>query len=392
MKKIIMFTRSLPMHGLGGMEVVAWDIAKSLARLGCDIKIITTCTRDFRGLHVIDGIQINFIEGVRSGKYSRGWWEKSAQIFESKYGNECDYVFSVSTGAYGVIKRKDHYRNVRFVIQIHGTAWGEFLSKIRSRTARGLLTSPKNIFWMVKDVMNYHKFDKIISIGNQVSQDLEKWPYRSVVDAKKIELIRNGIDNRLFSPTVEDTDTIRTKLRIPNDCRLIVTTCRLHAQKGVANCIKTLKELSSEASYCYIVVGSGPEEENLKKLSLELGLAEKVIFTGSLKREEIAQLERTCDLFLFLTDRVEGLPLNVLEAASAGLPIVLSEQVKLFDSESITLVKPREYKDNAKIIERILLKEKETNISYLPEEYTLDFTARKYLEAINQIMENEVVE
>ncbi len=34
MTKIVMFTRSLPMHGLGGMEVVAWDVAQALSSLG----------------------------------------------------------------------------------------------------------------------------------------------------------------------------------------------------------------------------------------------------------------------------------------------------------------------------------------------------------------------
>ncbi|XIY76421.1 hypothetical protein AB2I50_20300 [Escherichia coli] len=58
MTKIVMFTRSLPMHGLGGMEVVAWDVAQALSSLGSEVNIITTKTKEFKGLHKIDGINV----------------------------------------------------------------------------------------------------------------------------------------------------------------------------------------------------------------------------------------------------------------------------------------------------------------------------------------------
>ncbi|HBQ6836701.1 TPA: glycosyl transferase group 1, partial [Klebsiella quasipneumoniae subsp. similipneumoniae] len=77
MTKIVMFTRSLPMHGLGGMEVVAWDVAQALSSLGSEVNIITTKTKEFKGLHKIDGINVFFIDNVKSGKYSRNWWKES---------------------------------------------------------------------------------------------------------------------------------------------------------------------------------------------------------------------------------------------------------------------------------------------------------------------------
>ncbi|HBR3128800.1 TPA: glycosyl transferase group 1, partial [Klebsiella pneumoniae] len=155
MTKIVMFTRSLPMHGLGGMEVVAWDVAQALSSLGSEVNIITTKTKEFKGLHKIDGINVFFIDNVKSGKYSRNWWKESKRVFDEFYSKHCNVVFSVSSGAYGIIDYKKEYPNVSFHIQVHGSAWGEFVSKIKSRTIKGFLTSPKNIWWMLKDFKRY---------------------------------------------------------------------------------------------------------------------------------------------------------------------------------------------------------------------------------------------
>lgn len=40
--RILIVTRSLPDHGLGGMEAVAWDIAKGLAERGHTVRVLTT--------------------------------------------------------------------------------------------------------------------------------------------------------------------------------------------------------------------------------------------------------------------------------------------------------------------------------------------------------------
>jgi len=384
-----MFTRSLPMHGVGGMEVVAWDLAQSLSRLGCDLEIITTEAKTFKGKQVINGVPIHFIEGVRSGKYSREWWERSKEVFDLNYKDKCDCVFSVSTGAYGLLRDKASYNDIDFVIQIHGTAWGELISKLKSRTIKGYLTWPKNLSWMFKDLVNYKKFDKIISIGKQVSDDLSKWPYKKIIDPAKHIMIKNGIDHILFSPNEAIKNEILEKYKIPSHKKIIVTACRLHEQKGVLNCLRTLEKIKNDLKFFYIIVGSGPQESYLKKVTKELGLTDKVLFTGSLSRPQIAQLESACDLFLFLTDRVEGLPLNVLEASSVGLDIVISEQVKLFDSVRITSVNPKDYEKNAKIIVEKLSEKESLTDSYLPSEYTLDYTAEKYLETICQINEEQ---
>ena len=378
MNNVVMFTRSLPMHGLGGMEVVAWDIAKGLHHLGSKVRVITTKTQEYNGLHDFDGIEVLFIDNVKSGKYSYGWWKYSKEAFEKNYMKDCDTVFSVSTGGYGVIDLKRKYPHIKFLIQVHGTAWGEFISKLKTRTLKGFLTSPKNIYWLCRDFINYNKFDFIIGIGEQVYGDFNRWPYKKFIDKNKISLISNGIDSVLFRSHYCDSNKIKDYYNISHDKKIILTACRLHPQKGVYNCIQTIELLSNKNDFVYIIVGNGPEEFKLKSLVNNLGANDYIKFLGALKREELAKVESICDVFLFLTNRIEGLPLNVLEASAVGLPIVLSSQVKLFKSKDIHLVDPLNYQVAANKIESLLINDSKNKLCYLPDEYSLKYAAAKY--------------
>ncbi|HAO5554784.1 TPA: glycosyltransferase family 4 protein, partial [Escherichia coli] len=159
-------------------------------------------------------------------------------------------------------------------------------------------------------------------------------------------------------------------------------------QKGVANSINAIDLIRERDDFVLVVVGDGPDLNRLKLLVKEKKLEDKVFFLGALKRSELAEVEAESDLFLFLTDRIEGLPLNVLEAASVGLPIILSKQVKLFMSNNITLVNSRDFKTIAKEIQRILDLPSESKKRYLPDEYTLQYTGKKYQDLLDSIKTN----
>lgn len=102
------------------------------------------------------------------------------------------------------------------------------------------------------------------------------------------------------------------------------------------------------------------------------------------KKRNLAKVESISDVFLFLTNRIEGLPLNILEASAVGVPIVLSNQVKLFKSGNIHLVDPLNYQVAASKIESLLAKDLQNKNSYLPDEYTLKYAADKYKKLIEK--------
>ncbi|HRQ56519.1 MAG TPA: glycosyltransferase family 4 protein [Azoarcus taiwanensis] len=69
------------------------------------------------------------------------------------------------------------------------------------------------------------------------------------------------------------------------------------------------------------IAGSGPELASLTALAEQLGVSERVSFTGRLDRDEMAALYRQADVMLNPT-RVDNMPNSVLEALASGLPVV----------------------------------------------------------------------
>jgi glycosyltransferase involved in cell wall biosynthesis len=68
-----------------------------------------------------------------------------------------------------------------------------------------------------------------------------------------------------------------------------------------------------------LLVGSGPEEQAIRQQITQLGLGQSVRFLGL--RKDVARLLAQADLFL-LTSISEGIPLTIIEAMCAGVPVV----------------------------------------------------------------------
>jgi glycosyltransferase involved in cell wall biosynthesis len=98
--------------------------------------------------------------------------------------------------------------------------------------------------------------------------------------------------------------------------------CRLTGWKGVDGLIRTLPELGPDVGL--VVVGDGPLYGELTALASHLGVSDRVRFLGTVPRERVASLLRACDLFV-LNSSYEGLPHVILEAASAGLPVIATD-------------------------------------------------------------------
>jgi len=71
-------------------------------------------------------------------------------------------------------------------------------------------------------------------------------------------------------------------------------------------------------------IGGGPQEEELKEKIAQLGIGNRVTLHGDVPREEVFSLLATMDASVLISD-YEGLPRSILEAMSAGLPIITSD-------------------------------------------------------------------
>lgn len=136
---------------------------------------------------------------------------------------------------------------------------------------------------------------------------------------KIVRLIPNAIDDKPLP--INRNVTIKPALNSKNNL-LIITMGRLIPLKGIDKLIQLLPELKQNISL--IIIGDGPEKRNFELISDMLGVKERVIFTGNLKRQEVFDYLMIADLFVLYSDGESSMPFSVLEAMVCGLPVVAS--------------------------------------------------------------------
>ena len=135
----------------------------------------------------------------------------------------------------------------------------------------------------------------------------------------EITAIPTGINVTPFAEA--DGTPIRKKYGWGDDL-VLISVGRLAKEKSFDMLLQAAAKVMSERSHVrLVIIGGGLEEKTLAKLAKELGIADRVQFTGSLPFEEIPAYLKAADIFCFAsTTETQGLV--TMEAMAAGLPIV----------------------------------------------------------------------
>jgi len=97
---------------------------------------------------------------------------------------------------------------------------------------------------------------------------------------------------------------------------------RFHRLKGFALAVRGFALFAAKVPEAeFVIVGSGGEEENIRRLVAELGLEDKVRLTGWLPRETLLRDMRDADVFLFPSFR-DGGGAVVVEAMASSKPVI----------------------------------------------------------------------
>lgn len=142
---------------------------------------------------------------------------------------------------------------------------------------------------------------------------------------KKLEIIANGVDTNKFSPwsvTKSDKNKIRDIYKIPRDAFVGVTITRLGKEKSIDVLIKYIKQyIEKNDNFYLMIVGDGPAKLSLQNLSRQLGIDNKIIFTGKILNKDIIPYYGASDVFM-TASLTEINSISMLEAMSMGLPVL----------------------------------------------------------------------
>ncbi|MBU1176927.1 glycosyltransferase family 4 protein [Patescibacteria group bacterium] len=293
-KKVLIFsTAYLPL--VGGVEIAVDEITKRLPGWQFDL-ITAKIQKGLKEEERINNVNIYRVGfGFNFDKYLLPFLGLiKAKKLEKKNNYNLTWSIMASFGGFLGLRFKKKYPNKKWLLTLQE---GDTPEHILERV--GIF---KKWFYQIFEKADYFQ---------AISSFLYNWAIGNGI--KTGEVIPNGVDLEIFRP--------KEKIENKNE-KIILTVSRLVKKNGIDDLIKAGQYL--HFPFKIIIIGTGPDEEKLKKLVKEKGLEDKIIFKGQVKYDELPEYYASTDVFV-RPSLSEGLGNVFLEAMACGLPVIGTE-------------------------------------------------------------------
>jgi glycosyltransferase involved in cell wall biosynthesis len=204
-----------------------------------------------------------------------------------------------------------------------------------------------------------------------VSEDVRQRLLKAGVRKEKIHIVRNGIDLRPFDNAAPSLREISS----PDHAPIVGLIGRLAPEKGVDIFLRAAARVVAELPATkFVVIGEGPDREQLELLVDELQIRKNVFMLG--RREDMPSVYASLDIMVSAS-RHEGLPMAILEGMASSRPVVAtavgavpdvivdsrtgvlvpSENVELLAAKIVTLLNGRTQRENLGAAAKKLIEE-----------------------------------
>lgn len=302
---ILMVSRGYPSEKYHGSGIFEFDQAKALAKAGC--KVIFACV-DLRSLRrwrkwgyerlTKDGVEI-YAVNIPLGRVPKAmlaffgrWGIKQLYKRIVKEHGEPDVVHSHFTEISNYALALKPMTNAKFVMTEHNSAVNKPVENIEPY----LLNVASE---------TYSNYDKVIAVSSTL--------------AKNVKSI-SGVNAKII-PNILDTDIFCDVRKSKHSVFSFVFVGNLIPLKNPALCISAFAKAFPDGKEYLTVIGDGTERAACENLVRELRLDDRVIFTGKIKRTDIAKILSDSDCFV-LPSQSETFGVAYIEAMASGLPVI----------------------------------------------------------------------
>ncbi len=163
-------------------------------------------------------------------------------------------------------------------------------------------------------------FFKFVDLYYTINYTMKDYLIKLGAPAEKIFIFAsNTISRDLANIAQAKKNQIRQKYDIKEDQKIILSIGRMEAEKGYPELFQLFSKLNKK--FILIILGRGSMMEKFKKMTRELGIADRVIFVGYINRQEIWSYYQDADIFCLLS-KAEALGLVFWEAMYMGVPVI----------------------------------------------------------------------
>lgn len=316
--KILMLTWEYPPRIVGGIARVVHDLSKRLIKDGHEVTVVTYRDNadvpeyeNDKGVNVyrVDNYMIhpnNFIDWIMQLNFNM--LSKATEIINKEGGFDVIHAHDWLV-TYAAKSLKNAY-DIPIVATIHATEAGRN-SGIHDETQRYI----NDTEWL----LTYEATEVIVN-SNYMKNEIQRLfglPF------DKINVIPNGINLSNFTGIERDYD-FRRQYAMDNE-KIILYVGRLVYEKGVQHLIAAMpKILSNYHDVKLIIAGRGGMMDELRAEASNLGLNDKIYFTGYLNSKQVQKMYKCADVAVF-PSTYEPFGIVALEAMLAGVPTVVSD-------------------------------------------------------------------
>jgi glycogen(starch) synthase len=333
--KILMLGWELPPHNSGGLGVACYHLSKALALEGASIDFVLPYDAEHPGIDFM-----NVLAATRLSPLER----YGLEAYDSKYYIE---EGGASTGDQQTM-RGVQKRYVEFVARyvkknkpdaIHAHDW---LTMEAGMRAKELCDAPLIVHVHATEFdraggnegnplvheIEYNGLmmaDRILAVS-QLTKNIIIEKYG--IPASKIEVVYNALDASVFDDGYEyDRRTYRYLEELRSEGYTIISTLtRLTIQKGLAHLIRAFAHACDKYDkLALLLAGDGEQRNELIELAADLGVADRIFFTGFVRGKQWRDAYSVSDVFV-LSSVSEPFGLTALEAAHHGNALIITKQ------------------------------------------------------------------
>ncbi len=319
--RIVILARSTTAHRFGGIETHAASLARGAARLGHEIIVLSTSHPSGLVEEQRDGAWYRYLPGTPPAVYTHAWRVESVRAVANLVrAADVDLVLSLGLSGCGLA-------DARLGVPHHVIAYGEVLAHVVSEWHeahgfRGLSAYPKHALatlyyaWLERRL--WSRVDSVVATDERLRRRLCRLGYRA-------RLAYTGIALEAFAPDGETRAAMRRRLAIAENARVMLMVSTVNRQKGVWLGARVFASLAARDPRLHLVlVGDGSDLPAIRRQLADPLRRGRAHLAGAVTCAGVPPYYAAADVFVAPTLRMEGLPLTVIEAAAAGLPIVAS--------------------------------------------------------------------